>query len=180
MARGAGCLLLLGVLLFSPAPAWAVPAPMSPHDLMAASDLVALVRVLAVTCVGVFKDGHTGENLPSYQAELRIVQVKKGSVREGDTVIVGWHEIPRGLLGPWVVRYFPGEEVWTHLQHDYQGSGYSTTWWNARGDQVRPPDTTELPRTPGEVVRARYTGRLRVPGVLASFSDWLRRLGRYV
>lgn len=69
MARAAGCLLLLGVLLFSPAPAWAIPAPMSPHDLMAASDLVALVRVLAVTCVGVFKDGHTGENLPSYQAE---------------------------------------------------------------------------------------------------------------
>src|SRR4051812_6706114 len=72
MARGAGCLLrlLLGVLLFSPAPAWAVPAPMSPDDLMAASDLVALVRVLAVTCVGVFKDGHTGENLPSYQQQF--------------------------------------------------------------------------------------------------------------
>jgi len=128
---------------------------MSPQELMAASDLVALVRVLAVTCVGVFKNDHTGENLPSYQAELRIVQVKKGPVHEGDTVVVGWRDIPRGLLGPWVVRYYPGEEVWTHLKRDRQGSGYSTTWWNARGAQVRPPDTTELPGRPGEVVRAR-------------------------
>ncbi len=156
MARGARVLMLLAFLLFSPARAWALPGPMSSTELLAASDLVAIVRVLAVTCVDVRKE-QTGERLPSYRAELDIIQVRKGLVRKGDTVSVTWREIPKGLLGPWVVRYYPGEEVWTHLQRDPNGSGYLTTWWNARGEQVRPPDTTGLPKTPGQTVRAQHT-----------------------
>jgi hypothetical protein len=42
--RAAYVLLVLGFLLLSPKLAWAVPAPMSPAELLAASDLVALVR----------------------------------------------------------------------------------------------------------------------------------------
>jgi hypothetical protein len=175
--RAAYVLLVLGFLLLSPKLAWAVPAPMSPAELLAASDLVALVRVLAVTCTAVFLDGQTGQTLPEYRAELGILEVKKGAARRGETVIVTWREIPRGLLGPWVVRYYPGEEVWTHLQRDAQGLGYVTTWWNAKGAPVRPPDTNELPTRPGEVVRARFSWRwLQQYG--ASLIAWLGRLRR--
>ncbi len=41
-------------------PAFAVPAPMSKSELLSKSDLVALVRILAVTCTGVTKDDRTG------------------------------------------------------------------------------------------------------------------------
>ena len=44
----------------------AVPAPLSEQELTDKSDLVALVRVLSVTCTGVAKDERTGEALPSY------------------------------------------------------------------------------------------------------------------
>jgi hypothetical protein len=174
--RTAYALLTLGFLLLSPKPAWAVPAPMSPAELLAASDLVALVRVLAVTCTALWQDGRTGQMLPEYRAELGLLEVKKGTVRKGETVSVTC-EIPRGLLGPWVVRYYPGEEVWTHLKHDDQGPGFVTTWWNAKGEPVRPPDTNELPTRPGEVVGAQLSWRsLRHYGAL--LIDWLGRLRR--
>jgi hypothetical protein len=57
-----------------------------------------------------------------------------------------------------VVRYYSGEEVWTHLKREAQGSGFVTTWWNAKGEPVQPPDTIELPTRPGEVVRAAFRG----------------------
>ena len=41
-------------------PAFALPAPMSEQELMEKSDLVALVRVLNVTCTSVTKDAATG------------------------------------------------------------------------------------------------------------------------
>ncbi len=50
-AMGPFILLLLGA-----SPALALPAPMSDADLLAKSDLVALVRVLSVTCLSVSMD----------------------------------------------------------------------------------------------------------------------------
>jgi hypothetical protein len=168
-------LIVLGSLVFCPTAAWAVPAPLSPAELIAASDLVALVRVLAVTCIGVWRYGETGEDLGSYRARLLILQVTKGPVRKGASVSVTWKEIPRGFLGPWVVRYFPGEELWTHLQYNRDGPGYVSTWWNARGEQVRPPDTTLLPGTPGQVIRARGWLRFALPRVFVSCMGRLSR-----
>ena len=144
--------LVCVVALLAATPAAAIPAPMSPDELVEASDVVALVRVVAVTCIAVAASERTGEKLPSYRAELEIVEISKGELQPGDTIKVAFQAIEAGLVGPWSVWYYPGEEVWTHLR---RGDGvYETTWWNARGEALRPPNTTDLPVTPGETVRA--------------------------
>ena len=133
-------------------PALALPAPMSEQELMEKSDLVALIRVLAVTCTSVTKDEQTGEELPGYIATLKILEVKKGEVKQGEQVLVTWRAIPKGILGPWAVFYYPGEEVVTHLTKRSGGVSYASTWWNAKGDDVKAPDSRDLPTTPGETV----------------------------
>ena len=47
---------LFVLVSFAPVAALALPAPMSEQELMDKSDLVAQVRVLAVTCTSVTKD----------------------------------------------------------------------------------------------------------------------------
>jgi hypothetical protein len=133
-----------------PAPAAAVPAPMSQEQLLEKSDLVALVRIKSVTCVSVSKDYRTGEELLSYSARAELIEVIKGDDVRGDTVNIAFHAIPTGLLGPWTVYYYPGEMVWTHLLG--KDGEYTTTWWNARGDVVSKAVITELPTKPGETV----------------------------
>jgi hypothetical protein len=143
--------LVCVVALLTAAPAAAIPAPMSPEELVEASDVVALVRVVEVTCVAIAISERTGEKLPSYRAELEIVEISKGELQPRDTIEVAFQAIETGLVGPWTVWYYPGEEVWTHLR---QGDGtYETTWWNARGEPLREAGTTDLPLTPGETVR---------------------------
>jgi hypothetical protein len=132
------------------APAAALPAPMSESELLQKSDLVALVRIKSVTCTGVTKDDRTGEDLPSYSASAELMEVIKGEDVKGDTVNISFHAIPKGLLGPWTVYYYPGEMVWTHLAG--KDGEYTTIWWNARGSVVSQAVITELPTTPGETV----------------------------
>ncbi|MGK2923563.1 MAG: hypothetical protein ACSLE4_12430 [Methyloceanibacter sp.] len=131
-------------------PALSLPAPMSDEELMENSDLVALVRVMSVTCTSITKDPQTGEELPGYLAKLRVIEASKGDVRPGGEVLVTFRAIPSGALGPWTVFYYPGEEVWTHLVKREGGVTYATTWWNAKGDVVKAPETKELPTTVGE------------------------------
>jgi hypothetical protein len=78
--------------------------------------------------------------------------VKKGDLKPGDEVLVTWREIPTGLVGPWVVRYYPGEDVWTHLTKRSGGATYATTWWNAKGEPLQKAQITELPTQVGESV----------------------------
>jgi hypothetical protein len=139
-------------LVLTVSPARALPAPMSDQELMEKSDLVALVRVLSVTCTSVTKDDATGEELPSYLATLQVLEVKKGDAKRGDEVIVTWRAVPKSIVGPWTVYYYPGEEVVTHLAKRSGGASYASTWWNAKGDDVKVPDTRDLPVTPGESV----------------------------
>jgi hypothetical protein len=141
--------VLIGLGL-PPAPAFALPAPMSQEQLLEKSDLVALVRIKSVTCVSVSKDEPTGEELPSYSARAELIEVIKGEDVKGDTVNISFHAIPTGLLGPWTVYYYPGEMVWTHLLG--KDGEYTSTWWNARGDVVSKAVITELPTKPGETV----------------------------
>ena len=75
-------------LSLTAAPARALPAPMSEQELMEKSDLVALVRVMSVTCRSVTKDAATGEDLPGYLAQLKVLEVKKGDAKKGDEVLV--------------------------------------------------------------------------------------------
>ena len=126
-------------------PALALPAPMSDAELTEKSDLVALVRVLSVTCTSVKKDEQTGEALPGYLAKLQVLEVKKGDAKPGAEVLVTWRTVPKGALGPWAVAYYPGEEVWTHLTKRSGGVTYASTWWNAKGKPVKEPETTDLP-----------------------------------
>jgi hypothetical protein len=146
-------LAFLGTCLIATV-AFALPAPLSDEELMADSDLVALVRVVSVTCTSVTKDAQTGEQLPGYLAKLRVIEASKGDVRPGGEVLVTFRAIPSGALGPWTVFYYPGEEVWTHLVKREGGVTYASTWWNAKGDVVKAPETKDLPTTVGESVLA--------------------------
>ncbi|MET0302150.1 MAG: hypothetical protein ABW010_05895 [Methyloceanibacter sp.] len=143
--------------------AHALPAPMSDQELMEKSDLVALVRVLNVTCTSLTKDAATGEELPSYLATLQVLEVKKGDAKRGDEVIVTWRAVPKSIVGPWTVYYYPGEEVVTHLAKRSGGASYASTWWNAKGDDVKAPDTRDLPVTPGESVVATPDKQQQTP-----------------
>lgn len=145
---------LAALALVFAGPALALPAPMSDAELEEKSDLVALVRVLSVTCTSITKDEKTGEDLPGYLAALQVLEVKKGDVKPGSEVLVTFRAVPKGALGPWTVFYYPGEEVWTHLIKSSVGVGYSTTWWNAKGEPVKAPRTKELPTIVGESVLA--------------------------
>ena len=51
-------------------PALALPAPMSEQELMDKSDIVAVVRVLSVSCIAITKDDKTGQDLPAYLAKV--------------------------------------------------------------------------------------------------------------
>jgi hypothetical protein len=150
MQRILTSLSLLLVIAFVATPVVALPAPMSDDELLAKSDLVALVRVLSVTCTAVTKDKMTGQDLPSYSAKAELMEVIKGDEAKGGDVTITFHAIPTGLLGPWTVYYYPGEMVWTHLVRD--GEAFTTTWWNGRGELVSKAVITKLPTKPGETV----------------------------
>jgi hypothetical protein len=146
---------LIGLFLLAPLlalPALALPAPMSEQELFEKSDVVALMRVLSVTCTSVTKDEQTGEDLPGYLAKLQVKVVKKGDVKPGEEVLVTWRAVPKSIAGPWTVYYYPGEEMVTHLTKRSGGVSYASTWWNAKGDDVKSPDSRDLPITPGETV----------------------------
>jgi len=153
IARVRLCLLALS-LVFMAVPALALSAPMSDQELMDKSDLVAVLRVVSVSCTTVTKDEKSGEELPAYLAKVRLLDVKKGDAKKGDEVLVTWRAIPKNILGPWAVYYYPGEVVLTHLVKRTGGVSYGSTWWNAKGDDVKAPESTELPTTPGETFTA--------------------------
>ena len=150
MHRLAALLTLTFLSGFIAGPALALPAPMSDDELLAKSDLVALIRVLSVTCTEVIKDDRTGEPLPSYKATAEVMEVIKGDVAKGDDVTITFHAVPTHMLGPWTVYYYPGEMVFTHLVKD--GDAYTTTWWNGRGKLVNKAIITDLPTKAGETV----------------------------
>jgi hypothetical protein len=152
MTRAFRFIGLLLLVALAPASAVAVPAPMSEQELMDKSDLVAVVRVLSVTCTSIVKDEQTGQELPTYLAKLQLLDVKKGDAKKGETVLVTFRAVPDHVAGPWTVYYYPGEEVLTHLAKRSGGVSYASTWWNAKGDDVKVPDTRDLPTTPGETV----------------------------
>jgi hypothetical protein len=132
-------------------PAAALPAPMSESELLSESDLVALIRVLSVTCTSVNKDPRTGEELPSYSATAELMYVTKGDEMMGHDITLNFHVIPSGMAGPWTVFYYPGEIVYTHLVG--KDGVYTTTWWNGRGSVVSKALITDLPTKPGDTVQ---------------------------
>jgi hypothetical protein len=147
-------LLAFALLMLGSLPALALPAPMSEQELMDKSDLVAVVRVLSVSCTAITKDDQTGEELPSYLARVRVLEAKKGDAKQGDELLITWRAIPKGIVGPWAVAYYPGEVVLTHLTKKSGGATYGSTWWNAKGDDIKAPESTELPSSIGETFQA--------------------------
>jgi hypothetical protein len=142
------------IALLLAVPALALPAPMSDKELMDKSDLVAVVRVVSVSCTTITKDDKSGEDLPAYLAKVRLLDVKKGDGQKGDEVLVTWRAIPKDMVGPWTVYYYPGEVVLTHLVKRSGGVSYGSTWWNAKGDDVKAPESTDLPEAPGQTLTA--------------------------
>jgi hypothetical protein len=147
--------IVLVAVTLGATPAAAVPPPMSEQELVEKSDLVAVVRVVSVTCTSVIQDPETGKDLPGYLAKLKVIEVKKGDAKPGDEVLVTWRAVPETTAGPWTVYYYPGEEMVTHLTRRSGGVAYASTWWNAKGDDLKSPDTRDLPVTPGETVVPR-------------------------
>jgi hypothetical protein len=92
-----------------------------------------------------------------------VLEVKKGDAKRGDEAIVTWRAVPKSIVGPWTVYYYPGEEVVTHLAKRSGGASYASTWWNAKGDDVKAPDTRDLPVTPGESVVATPEKQQQTP-----------------
>ena len=70
---------LLVIVSLAPVAALALPAPMSEQELTDKSDVVAQMRVLAVTCTSVTQDPNTGEDLPGYLAQLKVVEVRRAT-----------------------------------------------------------------------------------------------------
>lgn len=158
------CLLLLLPLIATQA--LALPAPLSNEQLMEKSTFVGVVRVLSVTCTALTPDKETGEDLQHYLAKLEIVDVKKGDVKPGETILVTWRAIPRGLvLGNWTVNYYPGEEVRTHLTKAPGDVAYKSTWWNSKGQSIKEAESMKLPMSAGEtfVPRQSVTPKQDVP-----------------
>ena len=85
--------------------------------------------------------------------EPRTVEVLIAALK-GDEILVTWRAIPKDVLGPWTVYYYPGEVVLTHLTKKSGGATYGSTWWNAKGDDIKAPESTKLPETPGETFDA--------------------------
>ena len=150
MPRSVQAFGLILVLFLAATPALALPAPMSDAELLTKSDLVALVRVLSVTCTAITHDDFAKQDIRNYSAKVELMEVIKGDEAKGGDVNITFHEIPKGLLGPWSVFYYPGEMVWTHLSRD--GDAFTTTWWNGRGALVSEAVITKLPTKPGETV----------------------------
>ncbi|MEG6508346.1 hypothetical protein V6C03_05125 [Methyloligella sp. 2.7D] len=147
--------LILALVLGMPAlvsPAHALPAPLSEETLTEKSDLVALIRINKVECVGATVDLRHLKPLLAYQAQAEIVEVKKGDKAPGDIVIIEFNELPEDEPGPYDVLYYPGEEVWTHLIA--RGPNYRSTWWNARGKLVQPSTMRKLPKVPNQSFEA--------------------------
>ena len=143
--------------------ALALPAPMSDQELTDKSDLVAVVRVTSVTMTVATKDDKPGEVLPAYLAKLKLVDVKKGDAKPGDEVIVTWRAVPKDIVGPWAVEYYPGEEVLTHLVKKSGGVSYGSTWWNAKGDDIKAPESKALPTEPGQTFTPATEPDRRMP-----------------
>jgi hypothetical protein len=51
----------------------------------------------------------------------------------------------------------------THLTKRSGGASYASTWWNAKADDVKAPDTRDLPVTPGESVVATPETQKQTP-----------------
>ena len=96
--------------------------------------------------------------------EPETVEVKKGEIKPGETILVTWRAIPKKIVGPWTVNYYPGEEVLTHLVKNSGGVSYNSTWWNAKGDDLKARATTDLPTKPGQsILPPREAPAPRIP-----------------
>jgi hypothetical protein len=155
------CLVL--ATLLAAVPALAVPHPMSEAEMTEKSDLVALVRVLSVTCTSVTQDPQTGADLCSYLANLQVREVKKGEAKKGAEVIVTWRANPESALDLSSINYYPGEEVWTHLKKRSGGVSYATTAPNGKGDLVKAPESRDLPTAMGETLVATPEPQKQTP-----------------
>ena len=127
------------------------------------SDVVALVRVLSVTCTSVTKDRRPARICRAISPQLKVMEVKKGDVKPGEEVLVTWRAVPKDLNGPWTVYYYPGEEMVTHLTKRSGGATYASTWWNAKGDDAKVAGHRDLPHHAGRDGGSRGPSRPQTP-----------------
>ena len=132
MTRRFGPMLTVTLLLM-PTLAFAIPAPMSPAELMAKSDIVVDAEVTTVVCVGA-PVTTAQKTATSYRATLTTVKTYKGTA-PGQFHIEFTVEKWTGMqpIGGWKEpKHLVGEAGKYHLQLKKPPDVYGLTWWNAQ------------------------------------------------
>ncbi|MBY0229756.1 MAG: hypothetical protein K2W96_10790 [Gemmataceae bacterium] len=73
-------------------------------------------------------------------------------MKANETLLVAWQDVPKTVMGPWKVEYYPGEKVETKLKWIAARKVYESTWREVKGKATRAADTRTLPIKPGEIV----------------------------
>lgn len=141
MTRSLGTLLLI-LLLASPA--WALPPPKTPAELLLASDLVVDARCVSVVCVGKpYDDGK--KVITTYRSTFYPTKSYKGGLPKSLTVVGekwqykssppvgGWHQepVPSGWIGKMYLKK--------------AAAGYTKVWWNALVEDKTSSNPLALP-----------------------------------
>ncbi len=125
-------LLLVTALSAIPTVATAIPAPMSPADLEAKSDVIVDAEVIAVACVGTPK-GTALATSTFYRSTLSTQKAYKGNPPKQffiDFTTVKWKGPPP--IGGWKeAKHLVGEAGKYHLQLKKSPDVYGSTWHNA-------------------------------------------------
>ena len=120
-------------LLLMPALAFAIPAPMSPAELMANSDIVVDAEVSVVSCLGA-PVTTAQKTITSYRATLTTIKTYKGTA-PGQFHIEFTIEKWTGMqpIGGWKEpTHLVGEAGKYHLKLKKSPDTYGLTWWNAQ------------------------------------------------
>ena len=158
--KGCRRLLMAGLLAAlwlagATGPVRALPPPLSAEELQKRSDVVAVVRVLAVTCTAQAPDAETKQPLRTFQAWLQVVRVDKGNAKPDETITLEWRETPKGGFADGATPFFPGEEVKTYLKWIGDRRLFEVAGVGGLKEPIRPADIQKLPEKPGQVLVAK-------------------------
>ncbi|MBI4248285.1 MAG: hypothetical protein HY611_02190 [Elusimicrobia bacterium] len=139
---------LFAILALAPAAGWAA-WERAPEEIEKDSDIIGTVRVLAATCVEAVPAKEIKEY--RFQAWLQVVKLVKGSVKAGETVLVGWSEWSEPLVGNVPDPFLPGEEIQARLKWNDAGRIYEETPGGGRAKRLKPSKYKTLKRKPGTI-----------------------------
>ena len=118
---------------------YALPVPLTKQELYNASDFFGKIRTIGVVRLKDTTSFYGGIKVAQYQAWLQVLATYKGKLNKFDTILVYWHEMPKGMIGSWYVSFTVGEEAEVYLKRSIENtyykstspqSGYQATYYN--------------------------------------------------